>query len=74
MRVTFQKVSIKAKRVWMENGKRRQQTKEFWQTISPFNTDHNGVPKTREHIMAQLLAERSDWLKSTSSQNSGDAK
>jgi hypothetical protein len=62
VRVTFDKVSIKAKRVWRENGKRRQETREFWQTINPFNKNDDGTRKTREQIMAELHAERLAWL------------
>lgn len=65
MRLAFDKVTIgKAKRVWLENGKRRQETKEFWQTINPFNKNSDGTCKTREQILTELHAERREWLDS----------
>jgi hypothetical protein len=61
-RVVFEKVSMKARKVWTEHGKRRQQTKEFMQTISPFNKNLDGTQKTREQIIDELNVERKAWL------------
>lgn len=63
VRLTFDKVSIKGVKRWTENGKRRQQTKEFMHTLNPFNKNADGTVKTREQIMLELLAERDAWLK-----------
>lgn len=63
MRVEFEKVSIgKRKRVWTENGKRRQETKEFWQTISPFNVNEDGTRRDRMQILGALHAEAAVWV------------
>lgn len=62
MRVTFQQVKLKGVRRWTENGKRRQETQEFMQTVNPFNKGADGLPKTREQILSELSKERSEWL------------
>ena len=61
-RIIFQQVKLKGVRRWTENGKRRQETQEFMQTINPFNKGEDGLPKTREQILTELQAERSEWL------------
>ncbi len=64
MRVTFDKVSIKGTKYWKdENGKRHQKTKEFYQTINPFNKNPDGTVKTRQQIRSEIVAERNAWLK-----------
>jgi hypothetical protein len=62
MRVTFDKIELKAKRVWRQGGKRRQETRTFMQTVNPFNRNADGTRKTREQILAELHAERLTWL------------
>lgn len=63
MKINFQEVSLKATRRWKENGKTRQETKKFYQTINPFNRDKvTGLPKTRNQIWEELKAEREAWL------------
>lgn len=64
MRITFDEIKVTAKRVWTENGKRRQQTKTFMQTVNPFNKNADGTRKTREQIYAELMNERKEWLSS----------
>lgn len=63
MIITFEEVSVKAVKTWTENGKRRQKTRKFYQTISPINKNKDGTVKTREQIMTEILAERETWLK-----------
>lgn len=63
MRITFEEISCKATKVWIENGRRRQRTKKFWQTLSPFNRNADGTLKTDVQIRAELVAERDAWLK-----------
>jgi NAD(P)H-dependent flavin oxidoreductase YrpB (nitropropane dioxygenase family) len=41
--------------------KRRQRRQKFWQTLSPFNAV-NGVPKTREQIVAELQEQIKAWM------------
>ena len=65
MRVNFNEVWIKATKRWTdENGKKRQKTKKFYQTLNPFNRDADGNPKSREQIMSEIMAERAEWLAS----------
>jgi hypothetical protein len=47
VRVTFEQVTLRATKRWTENGKKRQQTKVFMQTINPFNRNADGAVKTR---------------------------
>lgn len=62
-RIQFEEVSITVKRSIKdaETGKRRQQTKKFFQTLSPFNTTVDGRPKTREEINQQLYEQARQW-------------
>ena len=61
--VRFDKVAIKGVRRWVDdNGKKRQQTKEFWQTVNPFNRGPDGQPKTSDQILMELKVERDRWL------------
>lgn len=63
MKVRFEKVSIKATRRWKDaDGKWRQETKEFWQTVSPFNKNDAGQPKSKWEIQREIQRERDDWL------------
>ena len=42
----FEKVAIRATKYWKDStGKRRQKTKEFYQTINPYNTNPDGIMK-----------------------------
>lgn len=59
----FEKVKIYGVKHWKENGKRRQQSREFYQTLNPFNKNAQGNPKTRKEILAELIAERDAWIK-----------
>lgn len=62
MKIRFEEVKISATRRWTENGKRRQETRVFMQTINPFNKNADGLPKTREQIFQELKTERDAWL------------
>lgn len=64
MRITFDEVAVKATKRWKENGKSRQETRKFWQTVNPFNKNDDGSIKTREQIMTEIVAQRDAWLKS----------
>lgn len=60
-RIRFEKVSIKGRKVWKDaDGKRHQKTREFCQTINPFNL-LDGRPKTHEEIMAEIKTECDAW-------------
>ena len=67
-RYVFNEVSIKRTRRWKdaESGKQRQETRKFFQTINPFNTNAAGLPKDRDEIMAEIKAEGDAWLASAS--------
>ncbi len=63
-RIIFNKVTIKAfKTVKCAAGcgRRRRLTKEFIQTINPFNKKTDGTPKTREDIYPELKAAAIKW-------------
>lgn len=64
MRFTFPEISVKATRRWVdENGKKRQETRKFFQTVSPFNRASDGQIKTKEQINQEVFAQRDAWLK-----------
>ena len=62
MNYNFEKVSVKAVRRWVENGKKRQQTKEFYQTLNPYNVNADGSVKTKSEIFTEITKEKNDWL------------
>lgn len=66
MRIIFDEVAVKATKRWTDpaSGKKRQQTRKFYQTINPFNKGRDGLPKTRQQIMQEITAERDEWLRS----------
>ena len=64
MRIHFLEIKVKAVRRWKEDGKTRQETRTFMQTRNPFNKGADGLPKSSEQIMAELIAEREAWLAS----------
>jgi hypothetical protein len=63
-RITFEKVSIKRTFRWTDpvTRKSRQETKKFWQTVSPFNRNVHGDPKSRQQIREELESEARLWL------------
>lgn len=63
MWIKFDVVEVKATRTWVEDGKKRQKTKKFQQTLNPFNKNADGIPKTRQEILVELNAERDKWMK-----------
>ena len=66
MRITFDEVAVKATRRWIdEHGKKRQETRKFFQTVNPFNKNADGGMKTREQIMREVTAKRDAWLRQT---------
>lgn len=68
--VRFDEIAIRGKRRWKDaDGKWHQETKKFWQTMSPWNVDADKRPKNASQIRAELLAERSAWL--TAAQQEG---
>lgn len=63
MRHNFEEISVKGVKRWKaENGKPRQCTKKFWQTLNPFNKNADGSIKTRQQIVAEIKAERDAWM------------
>lgn len=64
-RVTFNEVSIqgnKTVKCARACGQSLKRSLKFWQTLSPFNKNADGKPKTRDEIQGELKAERSKWL------------
>jgi hypothetical protein len=63
MRVHFNEISVKGVKRWVdENGKKRQKTRKFYQTVNPFNKDADGNVKTPSQIIAEITSERDAWL------------
>jgi len=66
IRQVFEVVSVKAVRKWVDaDGKKRQETRKFWQSINPFNTK-DGAVKARDQILSEIRAERDAWLSAAS--------
>ena len=64
MKVFFEEVSVKATRKWIDcNGKKRQETKKFYQTINPFNKNTDGTVKNYTQIMEEICAKGNEWMK-----------
>lgn len=63
MRVHFEEISVKATKKWKDvNGRQRQCTKKFFQTLNPFNKNKDGSIKSRSDIMIEITASRDAWL------------
>lgn len=62
MKLTFDKISVKGRRVWKENGKRRTETVEFYQTENPFNKKADGTMKTRATIWLEIEKQLEAWI------------
>jgi hypothetical protein len=63
VRYTYEKVWIKAVKRWTDaSGKKRQKTREFSQTLNPYNKKADGSVKTRRDIMDEIEAQRKEWL------------
>lgn len=61
--VRFQEVSLRGTYRWKDaDGKRRQETKKFFQTINPFNLDEFGCQKGPGQIRIELMLQRNEWL------------
>lgn len=69
-RYVFDEVSVKGVRRWIDtDGKKRQETRKFYQTVNPYNKGADGMPKSREQIYAEVQAERNAWLRATTPEN-----
>lgn len=70
---TFQEISVKAVHKWTdENGKKRQKTKKFSQTLNPFNRNPDGTIRTKSDIYSVICAERDAWVEKMRKQPQGD--
>ncbi len=73
MRYNFNKISTKRTLRWTDaDGKRHQETREFFQTVNPFNVGKDGVPKSEQEIRAEIHAKADAWIKA--GQPTGDSK
>lgn len=64
-RYTFDEVSVKrTKRYTDEDGKKRQKTRKFSQTLNPFNKNKDGSIKTYDQIMKEITKEADAWMES----------
>ena len=64
MKVTFGVIKERARKSGKcrECGKRCSRSKEFWQTINPYNKTKSGLQKTADDIRAELRVEVKTWL------------
>jgi inner membrane protein involved in colicin E2 resistance len=62
MKIDFKEISIKATKTWKVDGKKRQETKKFYQTINPWNLNADGTMKTESQILEELDQARTKWL------------
>lgn len=70
---TFQEISVKAVHKWTdENGKKRQKTKTFSQTLNPYNRNPDGSIRTKADIYSVICAERDAWMEKMRNQPRGD--
>ena len=61
--IHFDQVKLKATKRWKDaDGRKRQETRTFMQTLNPFNKNIAGQVKSRAEIQDELLKERRDWL------------
>jgi hypothetical protein len=63
--ITFNEVAIQGmKSVKCAGGCGRtlKRSREFWQTLSPFNKNASGELKSRDEIFDELKAERNAWI------------
>ena len=62
MEYNFQEVSVKGVKRWVEDGKKKQKTKKFCQTLNPYNINSDGSVKTRSEIIKEITEEKNNWL------------
>jgi len=71
---TYRYKEIKTKRVKKyicDDGKKRQVTRVFSQTINPFNKNKDGTQKTSHQIMDEIEKEADLWMKSDNLEKCG---
>lgn len=63
-RIIFEEVSIKRTFRWIDpvTGRKRQETRKFWQTLNPANLDASGHPKSRYQVQAEIQRDADLWL------------
>ena len=62
-RIVFREVSLKAVFRWTDaDGKKRQETRKFSQTVNPWNKNARGEAKSGPEIYEELKSERRLWL------------
>lgn len=64
MNYDFEEVSVKGTKVWTEEGKKKQKTKKFSQTLNPFNRNEFGQQKSRSEVMKEITTEKNKWINS----------
>ena len=66
MRLNFKEISVSATKKYKdENGKTKQVTRKFFQTLNPFNKLDDGTVKDEATIRAEIDAQRKAWLADT---------
>ena len=63
-RINFDEVGFRVKKYFKDpdTGKRRQETRRFYQTLNPFNKNSDGSVKNHDQIMTELNEECKKWL------------
>lgn len=60
----FTEISTKRTKRWKDkDGKKRQVTKKFYQTLNPFNKNKNGSVKNESEIWKEINEEADSWMK-----------
>lgn len=62
--ITFEVVKVSGTYKYTDKatGKKRQKTREFSQTINPFNKNPDGSIKSYDDIRREITKERDEWL------------
>lgn len=63
MKVTFDTVKLTGVRYVIVNGKRKRQQKVFYQTVNPYNRNHDGSVKSRAEVVMSVREEVLNWQK-----------
>lgn len=71
-RITFERMVERRTFYWvLADGKRRQITRVFEQTVNPWNKNPDGTVKSRDQVRASVRAEADAWLKEKQSLRDG---
>ena len=65
MRIVFDQVRLRGSKTakCLKCGKKITRSKSFCQTVNPMNRGSDGLPKSRDAIVDELIEERTKWEK-----------